>query len=843
MQDREHGHPARSSAEPTGHSPEKRDADSLPFEAWHFQRSAMVHHLVLSTGLVYAFVMLMSFHTTVSRTTVLSPIVGVCVLAGRAAAHAWLEPASAQKLVSRLAFGCFAASILLDGVGAEEGVEARRYLSEDVLVIPMGCFLCTTFPFTRIQMLFLALLHALLDGRVLYTASTNWTVRIFPWASNATVGLTLSLDYVGSVALFFFFIDAQNREAYRVLLQGSLTHHREHASSPGEIHDHIVMGLDMLRETKESPVTYMKLNEAAGTPSIATDPQSFIDVEAYESTSKPEASDAVDLPFEAWHFRRSAMVQYLVLGAMVALWMVYAVSLHDTVDSSAMAPISLGLCVLAGRAAAHAWLEPVFAQKLVSHLAFGIGVVCLLLECVAQSPGGQQMQAMFTLDMLFIPMSCFLCTTFPFTRMQSLFMVMLMASLEHGRMIYVASAHWTVAAVPWASNGTLALTFGLVYAGSALFLFMMDAHNRRKHLEDRRHHLELEEARCLIVELERARRSSLAQSHDMPPPWTRASCVSPSEVALLHLGKLPEGVWQLGATEGRERVSLSSEPPRAPSESPPPSLPPGPPSRSGRSSSTSDSRRRAPEALGAPAAETNPFASIYDSVVSLMRMHEVPLPAVRERVRTNLRPQINALLTADAVGEFETLVVQLIMLKRVHTKLGPEASFAKLHTISAAMSEQCLTLGSHGRLLIDKLRSYVTRMVLRYGALAHVTEDDFTLPEDEVGALLNRYQWAGDSTRTHVHHIIRKSLRAVASFRAAAATALATASVPEANATLTNAQDELFRAMNRVLEEHGMQADPTMELAPMFKGSNAQAGTPLAKASSGRHVCPPSLSE
>ena len=843
MQDPEHGHAgARSSDEPM-RSPERAGANlgELPFEAWHFQRSAMVQHLVFVILLALgAFNIFLYPDDWASAAMLVNVIVGLCMLAGRIAAHAWLEPVFAQKLVSNLVFGSSVVLILLLCATAPnlEGHHLQGTITLETLGIPMSCFMCTTFPLTRTQSLSLVLLLAVASFGGLYS---HGTVRVLPWASNAMVGLFLGLDYVASVALFLFLIDAQNRETHRLLLQSSRAQRRERAFGSEESQDHIARGLSTLTVTNEArPTGYVRLDESSGSPSIATDPPSVGDVDACDSTPRHEALDATDVPFETWHFRHSAMAYHLALCAVAALDIVFLLNKspsNTTIDWTMIVFLSLAL---AGRAAARTWLEPVFAQKLVSNLAFGGMIVTNLLLVVGATNGEQVLlQAQYTMDfymdMLFIPMTCFLCTTFPFTIMQSLLVVLLKAVAD-GCLLYTASAHWTVRVMLWASNVTAGLILGVVYTLSALFLFLIDAHNRRKYLGNRRMGLELHEARRLDhrrrlqledanrlnAELERARRRSLEATL---PAWTHPSWAPPLEMALLHQGQLPDGLSQLEATEGQdEGVPPPSRPPCPPSESPPPSIPPGPVSRSSRSSSTSrGSRRLLPEASAA--SETNPFESVYDSVISLLLMHKVALPVLLERVRTDLRPHIDELLPDESAAEFVRIAIQLIMLKRVHASMQPEAAFAKLHAISAALNEPCQALGSHGRLLVDKLRSYMTRMVLRYGAMSHITEGDFTLPEDEVGALLNRYQWAADSTRTHVHHIIRKSLRAVALFRAAATTALATGSLSEADDILKPAYDELVRAMNRVLEEHGMQADPTMQLASVSGDSNAQAGT------------------
>ena len=86
-----------------------------------------------------------------------------------------------------------------------------------------------------------------------------------------------------------------------------------------------------------------------------------------------DASRAIELPFEAWHFRRSATLHALVLGSMTALWIALPIISNgwQNLDLLSILCILMAIGMIAGRAAAHAWLEPVFAQKLVARLAFG----------------------------------------------------------------------------------------------------------------------------------------------------------------------------------------------------------------------------------------------------------------------------------------------------------------------------------------------------------------------------------------------------------------------------------------------------------------------------------------
>ena len=80
------------------------------------------------------------------------------------------------------------------------------------------------------------------------------------------------------------------------------------------------------------------------------------------------------MPFEAWHFQRSAVLHHVVLIAIVAFYVIFLYAGSDAGSLSVFDGLFLvcSLVMLSGRAAAHAWLEPVFAQVLVSRLAFGI---------------------------------------------------------------------------------------------------------------------------------------------------------------------------------------------------------------------------------------------------------------------------------------------------------------------------------------------------------------------------------------------------------------------------------------------------------------------------------------
>ena len=128
-----------------------------------------------------------------------------------------------------------------------------------------------------------------------------------------------------------------------------------------------------------------------------------------------DASRAIELPFEAWHFRRSATLHALVLGSMTALWIALPLISNgwQNLDLLYILCILMAIGMIAGRAAAHAWLEPVFAQKLVARLAFwGIFSMMALQLASVSTLTTADAQGYLSMAMIIIPMYIFLLTTF-----------------------------------------------------------------------------------------------------------------------------------------------------------------------------------------------------------------------------------------------------------------------------------------------------------------------------------------------------------------------------------------------------------------------------------------------
>lgn len=258
--------------------------------------------------------------------------------------------------------------------------------------------------------------------------------------------------------------------------------------------------------------------------------------------------------------------------------------------------------------------------------------------------------------------------------------------------------------------------------------------------------------------------------------------------------------------------------PRAPSESSPPSIPPAPPSsrgtrsRSSRggpgSAAESTSRGSGGSVVSCDMHGTDPFDDVYHKTLS-----SVFRATSWEAARASLQPILLINMPAPSADRFEGYVRQLYVLARCHLKMPPEQSFGKLREVMEAIGRDCEIGDGHPSApLVRGLRRFFEEMILPNGALEHIVVNDFTTPADEVGALLDSFRWVHNARRQHVYQILRKILVAMATFRATVANLEGTMSHEQADRSICDAHERLIQAVDCVLQQHALAADPTLAM-------------------------------
>jgi hypothetical protein len=178
-----------------------------------------------------------------------------------------------------------------------------------------------------------------------------------------------------------------------------------------------------------------------------------------------------------------------------------------------------------------------------------------------------------------------------------------------------------------------------------------------------------------------------------------------------------------------------------------------------------------------------------------------------------LRPYLDANMPKESADAFQECCGKLLVLSRVHASMAPEVSFAKVQEITDTLSRECSMASHTAAPLVAGLKRFVEHRILPNGALDHITEHDFRLPADEVGALLDLYRWPHDAKRQQVMCILRKTLNAVAELRTTSDAAVrGSESIEEARLILNHSHERLVRTIESVLDEHAKRADPTLVL-------------------------------
>ena len=542
------------------------------------------------------------------------------------------------------------------------------------------------------------------------------------------------------------------------------------------------------------------------------------------------------LPFEAWHFRRSALMHHMMVLVLLA---VYGISVfaspHAWTWGDAGAVIVL-LSILAGRIAAHACLEPIAAQRHCSVLVFGLIVTSDTASAVyyylpSSTPAMaltkvQDAQAGIFFWMVYVPVFFYLCTTFPFTQAQSL-VIWIVEGVNLASELSIATDYWTARAAPSMSNTVLSVLLTCVWLGSgAAFLIVLDAHNRKQHGQLRLLTQQLADAHRSNDDLEQHRRQALFENR-------MANAGGAADHA--HWRR---SVWMWMTTEAASsRSSRPSLPHKAPSDSPPASFPAGPPGSSNTSSGSRDHRgsqqgsqrthTHPPVGSSASTASsgggsangggngsdrrrvgTDPLTAVHEAVMDELKR---PLPSWIRACAT-LRPTIAALMPDRAAAvSFERLVVSLFMLRENYVSLGPAAAFDELQQITSGMYELCRPI-SHGSMLVDKLKHFFEAKILPNGALTEVVEGKFTLCADDVPALLDRYRWPHDVRRQCILTILCEGLKACARFR----TEMASVEVSGDDKRIAKAFKALQRKIERVLDENAYRVDATLTTGEHF---------------------------
>ena len=308
----------------------------LSFEAWHFRRSAVMHH-AFASALVATLVVdaLRTSDEVMAQSNLVMAGLAAAIIAARAAAHIWVEPTLAQKLLSRFSFVIFCLMYPLYAVYATTmtAEDAQKDIALEFVVAPVLFVLSSTFAYARWQYLIFLLLSIVYDASLFYTASEHGSQPVVAWASNGVFIMALGATYATSVAVVVFHIDAQNRATHRMLVP--FTRPRDSESHPA----------------MTTTTGYVKLDIASGTAST-TDQLDVADPSSVVAAPGAAGEEDATLPFEAWQFRRAAMLHHMLCGVFAVTAIIGArSSLEPAMAKSdaanlAMAGLAAGLSLI-----------------------------------------------------------------------------------------------------------------------------------------------------------------------------------------------------------------------------------------------------------------------------------------------------------------------------------------------------------------------------------------------------------------------------------------------------------------------------------------------------------------
>ena len=512
------------------------EAHELPFEAWQFRRSARAHCVALTFLLAWDVALYAQYTMDAALTTnatfaLTDAAATLILLACRTAVHVWVDLVAAQRLMAWLVLGMWTVQYIffVPSTLAMSNPELASSLTYDLIGVPCWTFALVTLALTRVQAFVLLLPWAILALASVYQASEHWSTPVLPSVgSNVELGLLLSLVYVGSAALFVW-VDALARAQYLQLRE--LAHFREQA-------------LD--REPGRDPRRSHELDDLEGPPVE----QDAAHAGVAPSRSK-HPSEAHELPFEAWQFRRLTMAHYvalmLSLSCDVALYTMKEAS--TTNGTYALTDAAITLLMLACRTAVHAWVEPVAAQRLIVWLLLGTWTV----ESIFFAPSTlalskSELGSRLPYEVIGVPWSTFVLTTLAFTRVQALVVLLPWAVLCFVS-VYQASEHWSTPVLPSVgSNLELGLLLSLVYVGSAAVFVWGDASARAHHLHLREAHFQRAEAK--------EREQELLEAQRLNKQLKDARCASPADA-------VTNAAW--AASSGMPAAAFAAPRLRAPS--------------------------------------------------------------------------------------------------------------------------------------------------------------------------------------------------------------------------------------------------------------------------------------